>query len=217
MQTGIGEEMDVKQPQFIESNGGGEGRIGGTKVKLVKRVREGSGNYKGWDVGGKTGELSSSDGKWGPREESSQTLTSKVDGPWEMVGTPSVDFVRGGEFGAGVKVGLSKVGLFESAAAVGRVGPAYIATGKGGAAGAGGAARGAASIGAGTKVAWASHEGKSLGRGQGAKGKARLTTSSETSPGDDEGYYAHSYGQLAIHREMLQVQISHWNFMADHK
>ena len=109
--------------------------------------------------------------------------------------------------GSGVKVGMTRVGLFESAASVGRVGPAYIATGKGGAAAAGGAARGAGprSI----RVIDVGCEGKAVGRGNGAKGRARLLTSPETPPGHDEGYYAHSYGQLAIHKEMLQVRMGH--------
>ena len=85
-----------------------------------------------------------------------------------------------------------------------------LCTGKGGAAVAGGAARGAASmaLGAGPRsirVIDVGCEGKAVGRGNGAKGRARLLTSPETPPGNDEGYYAHSYGQLAIHREMIQV------------
>ena len=37
------------------------------------------------------------------------------------------------------------------------------------------------------------------------KGRARVSPTAETIPPDDEGYYWHSYGQLAIHKEMLQV------------
>ena len=37
------------------------------------------------------------------------------------------------------------------------------------------------------------------------KGRARVSPTAETISPDDEGYYSHSYGQLAIHKEMLQV------------
>ena len=178
-------------PPRSSSIGGADGRISGTRVKMAKRAGEGSVNCGGKEVVRKSCELSSSACNWGPGEKSARTPASKCGE------------VHPGGGGAGAKVGLARVGLFESAAAVGRVGPAYIATGKGGAAVGGGAARGPASE-AGTGGTWASLEGKSVGSGKGAKGRAR---SSETTPGGDEGYYAHSYGQLAIHREMLQVQV----------
>ena len=167
----------------------GDSGIGGTRVKLVKRVEEGGGK----SCGEKTGQLSAKDGRCG--KESGQPLSRK----WDLAGTQSS--IRGksgvGEVEVhGVKAGLPRVGLFESAAAVGRVGPAYIATGKGGAAVAGVASMGAS---------WDNHEGKLAGRGRGAKGRAGFPTSSKLSPCWDEGYYAHSYGQLAIHKEMLQV------------
>ena len=181
--------MEVDQPRFKESVsiGGGDGRIGGTRVKVAKRVGEVSPHCGGKDVEGTSGELSSSAGKWGSGEKS--------------VRAPGGEVHAGGA-GAGVKVGLTRVGLFGSAVAVGRVGPAYI--GKGGAAVGGGAVRGLDLTGTGAGGTWANHEGISVGISVGSgKGPKGRTGSSET--GDDEGYYAHSYGQLAIHREMLQV------------
>ena len=69
----------------------------------------------------------------------------------------------------------------------------------------GGAVRGLASTGVGSGSTLASHEAISVGSGKGAKGRARARSSEA---GDDEGYYAHSYGQLAIHREMIQVRFT---------
>ena len=174
--------MELDQSQFKESMSiGGSGiRIGGIRVKVAKRVGEVSGNCGGKDAA----KLSSCAGKWGSGEKSARIPGGK----------------DGEVHSEGGSAGLARVDLFESTVAVGRLGPAYASTGKGGAE-VGGARETASS---GTGSTWTSHESTSVGRGQGGKGRAR---SSETSPGhDDEGYYAHSYGQLAIHREMLQVR-----------
>ena len=85
-------------------------------------------------------------------------------------------------------------------AAVGRLGAAFVATGKGG-----GAARNttmAATIG---KTKTGNLEWEPKGSFNVMKGRARVSPTAETISPDDEGYYSHSYGQLAIHKEMLQV------------
>ena len=84
-------------------------------------------------------------------------------------------------------------------AAVGRLGSAFVATGKGG-----GAARN--TITTATTAKMGNFEGEPNGSFNVMKGRARVSPTAETISPDDEGYYSHSYGQLAIHKEMLQVR-----------
>ena len=84
--------------------------------------------------------------------------------------------------------------------AVGRLGAALVATGKGG-----GAARNTTMTATTGKTKISNFEWEPNGSFNVMKGRARVSPTAETIPPDDEGYYSHSYGQLAIHKEMLQV------------
>ena len=86
-------------------------------------------------------------------------------------------------------------------AAVGRLGAAFVATGKGG-----GAARNTSMTATTGKAKMGNFEWEPKGSFNVMKGRARVSPTAETIPPDDEGYYSHSYGQLAIHKEMLQVR-----------
>ena len=85
-------------------------------------------------------------------------------------------------------------------AAVGRLGAAFVATGKGG-----GAARNTTMTATTGKTKMGNFEWEPNGSFNVMKGRARVSPTAETISPDDEGYYSHSYGQLAIHKEMLQV------------
>ena len=85
-------------------------------------------------------------------------------------------------------------------AAVERLGSAFVATGKGG-----GAARNTTLAATTGKTKTGNLEWEPKGSFNVMKGRARVSPTAETIPPDDEGYYSHSYGQLAIHKEMLQV------------
>ena len=85
-------------------------------------------------------------------------------------------------------------------AAVGRLGAAFVATGKGG-----GAARNTITTATTGKTKMGNFEWEPNGSFNVMKGRARVSPTAETIYPDDEGYYSHSYGQLAIHKEMLQV------------
>ena len=86
-------------------------------------------------------------------------------------------------------------------AAVGRLGAAFVATGKGG-----GAARNTITTATTGKTKMGNFEWEPNGSFNVMKGRARVSPTAETIYPDDEGYYSHSYGQLAIHKEMLQVR-----------
>ena len=86
-------------------------------------------------------------------------------------------------------------------AAVGRLGSAFVATGKGG-----GAARNTTMTATTGKTKMGNFEWEPNGSFNVMKGRARVSPTAETISPDDEGYYSHSYGQLAIHKEMLQVR-----------
>ena len=85
-------------------------------------------------------------------------------------------------------------------AAVGRLGSAFVATGKGG-----GAARNTTMTATTGKTKMGNFEWESNGSFNVMKARARVSPTAQSIPPDDEGYYSHSYGQLAIHKEMLQV------------
>ena len=85
-------------------------------------------------------------------------------------------------------------------AAVGRLGAAFVATGKGG-----GAARNTSMTATTGKTKTGNFRWEPKGSFNVMKGRARVSPTAETISPDDEGYYSHSYGQLAIHKEMLQV------------
>ena len=85
-------------------------------------------------------------------------------------------------------------------AAVGRLGAAFVATGKGG-----GAARNTTMTATTGKTKMGNFEWEPNGSFNVMKGRARVSPTAESIPPNDEGYYSHSYGQLAIHKEMLQV------------
>ena len=85
-------------------------------------------------------------------------------------------------------------------AAVERLGSAFVATGKGG-----GAARNTTLAATTGKTMMGSFEWESNGGFNAMKGRAKASPTAKTILSDDEGYYFHSYGQLAIHKEMLQV------------
>ena len=85
-------------------------------------------------------------------------------------------------------------------AAVGRLGSAFVATGKGG-----GATRNTTMTATTGKTKMGNFEWEPNGSFNVMKGRARVSPTAETISPDDEGYYSHSYGQLAIHKEMLQV------------
>ena len=98
----------------------------------------------------------------------------------------------GGAYPAGVDLPVG--------GAVGRLGAAFVATGKGG-----GAARNTTMTATTGKTKMGNFEWEPNGSFNVMKGRARVSPTAETIPPDDEGYYSHSYGQLAIHKEMLQV------------
>ena len=85
-------------------------------------------------------------------------------------------------------------------AAVGRLGAAFVVTGKGG-----GAARNTTMTATTGKTKMGNFEWEPNGSFNVMKERARVSPTAETISPDDEGYYSHSYGQLAIHKEMLQV------------
>ena len=86
-------------------------------------------------------------------------------------------------------------------AAVGRLGAAFVAAGKGG-----GAARNTTLAATTGKTMMGSFEWESNGGFNAMKGRAKASPTAKTILSDDEGYYFHSFGQLAIHKEMLQVR-----------
>ena len=131
------------------------------------------------------------------KDETSIETKSKGRGRSEVFGIKEGGLVARENVGGAHPAGVDH----PDGAAVGRLGSAFVATGKGG-----GAARNTTMTATTGKTKMGNFEWESNGSFNVMKGRARVSPTAETISPDDEGYYSHSYGQLAIHKEMLQVR-----------
>ena len=79
-------EADQSHTKEVRPSRGGDARIGGTRVKVVKQIREGRDNFSGKDFLGETGELSPSHGKC----SSSDCQWGSGAGPSGIPGYPEI-------------------------------------------------------------------------------------------------------------------------------
>ena len=130
------------------------------------------------------------------KDETSIETKNKGRGRSEVFGNKEGGLVAREIAGGALHAGVDH----PDGAAVGRLGSAFVATGKGG-----GAARNTTMTATTGKTKMGNFEWEPNGSFNVMKGRARVSPTDESIPPDDEGYYSHSYGQLAIHKEMLQV------------
>ena len=130
------------------------------------------------------------------KDETSVETKNKGRGRSEVFGIKEGGLVARENVGGAHPAGVDH----PDGAAVGRLGAAFVATGKGG-----GAARNTITTATTGKTKMGNFEWEPNGSFNVMKGRARVSPTAETISPDDEGYYSHSYGQLAIHKEMLQV------------